>query len=232
MNPEAAKNAKTTTKIINQIQQMMIDDDLRAGQKLPSNATLAKRFSTSNETIKQAIATMQQRGLVRKNWLKGIVAENIFQPSLIDPLQNIIKNSEELSADAAEMRFILEVEVTMLAAKRRSLKDLENIETAYQAMALAFAEHDIRAQARTDVQFHYAIAEASHNKIFIQIMRSMMDISIDDVITNAENWMRYPGGLDIINLEHKNIYNAILAGDVKAAEKASRIHISYTQRNL
>lgn len=225
VNTESVKGADVSELIIAQIQQLMAEGLLKPGEKLPSVGKLAREYSVSRNAIRHTITLMEQRHMVKTSWAFGTIICDIFKQNLVDPLQDIVKNSLGLTLDAVEVRYILEVEVTMLAAQRRSVKDLMKIENAHNHLLEMFELNDIEAQACADVQFHVAIAEASHNTIFVHIMRSMTELTKHDIIKDINQILRRSGGKQLINREHKAIYQAVLAGDVAAAEQACRAHL-------
>ncbi len=77
-----------------------------------------------------------------------------------------------------------------------------------------------------DSRFHYAIAAASGNNLFVSIQDSLHDritqgSEVAQKISGKDNHAR----LERIYQEHKNIFDAIMAGDGEAARTAMRTHI-------
>lgn len=232
MNIEMAPVANTPEMIISHIQKMVLDGVLKPGEKLPSGRVLAEQFSVSRSSIKQTISLMEQRKIVKTRWNTGTVICDIFEHSLVEPLRDAVQNHQGLNLDAIEMRYILEVEVAMLAAKRRSMRDLEKIEASFQAMENASKSKNLITQVEADVQFHLAIANASHNRILIHIMSGMVELTRHNIFVNVQRVREQAHGQKKIHNEHKAIYQAILAGNEIAADKACRIHLRHAGHNL
>jgi GntR family transcriptional regulator, transcriptional repressor for pyruvate dehydrogenase complex len=121
-----------------------------------------------------------------------------------------------------DIRIGLESEAAALAAKNRTEDDM-------RAINLALAElHETHGmQPRYDAELHLAIARATHNHYFADLLGDLAHLLIPPLRvklahTSDEERAVY---LQHLNQEHSQIVRAIAQGDTEAARAAMRIHL-------
>ena len=97
----------------------------------------------------------------------------------------------------------------------------------FDAMAASHEGDDPAADAELDADFHYSIAEATHNPMMIFSLRSIFELIRQGVFYNRYVVYLESGGKDRLLEQHRAICQAIIAGDVKAAEKAMSDHLTF-----
>jgi GntR family transcriptional repressor for pyruvate dehydrogenase complex len=118
-----------------------------------------------------------------------------------------------------EIRLLLEVEVAGLAAERRTSADLEELEEILrEAMEI---QDDRDAFAECDVEFHAALAGATHNELFSVILDSLTDI----MLRMRQMAFDVPGMVQRSFKYHGAILEQVRAGDVEGARQAMRVHL-------
>ena len=130
--------------------------------------------------------------------------------------------------DCMEFREAVEAAAAGYAAQRASQVDLEAITDCFKRMEAAHEKCDVDEIARTDSDFHFAIYGAAHNLMLLQIMRSLETILRSNVYLNRKNLYEYRREREEQLVEHRAIYEAIMARDAKAAEEAARLHMIST----
>ena len=134
--------------------------------------------------------------------------------------------------------------MTRLAAARRRPADLERIETTGRAFEAAARKGDAKAMARTNFDFHAAIADASGNpwlaRFYCDLLNQGMRLSHLALVYDPPSG-RNPSqhGRAIVD-EHRRMIEAIAAGRADAAEKLASAHtalfrdrlVGFVQENL
>lgn len=193
------------------------------GEKLPSEAALIERFKVSRTVVRDAIAALRQEGLVEPRRGAGVFvlpASDADRANRIDP-QRVSSVVEGL-----ELRTAIEVESAYLAAARASPLQEEQMIQCFQDVARCIAEG--RPTVDADFSFHLAIAQASNNRRFV------------DILTTLGNEMIPRGALDVAEAsplaylqglqdEHRAILTAITQRDQVGAREAMRVHLSGSQ---
>jgi DNA-binding FadR family transcriptional regulator len=130
-----------------------------------------------------------------------------------------------------EVRIALEGQAAMLAAQRRTPGQMEDITTALAALRAAFEGGSVPAQA--DFEFHRAVASASGNALFAELLEMLNEI-IQQAMTVALGLTRV-GSKDRARRvveEHEAIAEAIAHGDAEAAGLAMRYHLHRARQRV
>ncbi|KQV46870.1 GntR family transcriptional regulator [Pelomonas sp. Root1217] len=198
---------------------------LKAGDKLPTEAAIMDEFEVSRTVVREAISKLQAAGLVETRHGIGTFVIGPgdapsfkISPEQFSTLQDVIA--------VLELRIGLETEAAGLAAQRRSEANLVALRRALD-MVIAAVEAGQDSVA-ADFQFHLEIARATQNGHFAELMstlgsqiipRARLEPSVD---MSAERlaYMRR------VNAEHESILDAITSQDTESARAAMRTHLS------
>ena len=193
-----------------EIEKTIKNGIFKLGEKIPSEPDLVKEFGVSRNTIREAIQSLIQAGVLESRQGDGtyVIAISKFEANILNRL-NKSKTSE-----VHEVRICLEKEIVKLAAQRRSDDDLKNIKNALNGKNLtkgSFIEN-----SKADLEFHLAIAKASHNSIFYDLYKSLAQYICTSVaqrleLTNMEE--------ELIYQLHIELFEAISQGNSKNAEE-------------
>lgn len=200
------------------------------GFQLPVEADLAASFGVGRNTVREAVRALAHVGMLDVTQGRG----------------TFVKSSDELAAaigrsltgtvlrDILEVRRGLEAEAAALAATRRTARELQRIVAAWEAQRAARDSQDHDATIVADIEFHVAIAEASHNQLLLALYRQLITSVRDSVHTlNRRNLVRplkaqqRQAGLErerVSRLWHQGITEAIRDRD---AERARNLTLQY-----
>ena len=119
-----------------------------------------------------------------------------------------------------------------LAAERATETDLERIRSCLEQMDVAAQTHHLEQQSEADVNFHQAIAEASHNVLFSHLSNSLLTMLHRHTQKNLANMFSAGGDKSQLRAQHQAIYDAIAAHDAKRATAEAQAHIAYVEDTL
>ena len=83
-----------------------------------------------------------------------------------------------------------------------------------------------------DVDFHMAIAEASHNVALVHVMRGIFNLMRINILRAREAMYHQEDALGLLDEQHIAIAEAIADRDPVAARAAANVHLSFTQVSL
>lgn len=224
-------STKTSDRIIEYIQTQMAEATLNAGDKLPSERKLAHQFNVSRATIREAIGLMEAKGMVKIRHGASTIILDIFKPKLIDPLQDLVKTNQALTADVIAVRHLLEVEATILAAQHATKPTLQIIKNALTHL-LSCNKQDAETQVKADMDFHLAIADASQNIVLTKMLRSMGNLVEHEMLKTITAAMQKTDGQNKLDEQHQQIYQAIKNADIQQAEAAARAHLQFVKNHF
>ena len=216
--------------IAKEIEKRIIAGDLIAGNKLPPERELAEQFNVSRPSIREAINKLQAKGIVRKVPGGGNYITDDLGSSFSDPLLELFASDKNASFDILELRFAVEALSAYFAAKRATHSQKENIKEKYQTLLLAHKEGVPEKEAKADVAFHLAIAEASNNPSIVHLMRNLLNVlelSISSFFheSSKDRHIRLPK-------EHGDILEAILNNEPILAREYMKYHIAGIEKRI
>ena len=143
-------------QISEKIIQLILDEHLEQGDRLPKEAVLVERLGAGRSTVREAMKLLQSRNIVRIKQGSGTyVASN---PGVADdPLGfTFIDDKRRLARDLLEVRFMIEPQMASMAAEHATDDQIICIkELCDESEHLAARDEDYSA---ADTAFHIAIA--------------------------------------------------------------------------
>ena len=226
------KQAKLSDVIQQQLESMIIEGSLEAGQKLPPERELAAQFEVSRPSLREAIQKLEAKGLVtRKQGGGTFVAKNILS-GLSDPFFDLMSKNPESQFDLLEFRHGIEGMSAYYAAMRGTPADFKAIEVKHLAIGDAQIENDYREEAKAVFEFYLAICAASHNAIILQLAKSMAPLLIDNIEKNLTMLSKRPDTFIRIADYRKRLLDAIVSGQPQKAWGASHRHLAFIEEIL
>lgn len=219
---------RLTDRAYTGIVEIINEDDLRVGDRLPSESRLAEMFGMSRTIVREALARLASDGITEPRRGAGSFVKS--RPS--DRMLAFMPMADlPATLGTYEVRFVLEAETARLAAMRHSPAEMDAIEDALEQLRAALLSS---APAHgEDMELHRSIVLATANPAFLsafdalfgdidKIMRAGVDISRS----------RPPEVIGAMMREHEMIVEAIRARDADAAALAMRWHLSEGRKRL
>jgi len=206
--------------VIEQIMDLIKNNELKPGDKLPPERELAEKLSISRNSLREAFRVLESRGLIKSKPGGGRFIREIRENGH-NNTENIILSLEKSSIlELLEAREIFEVKIAEIAAQRATLEDIEIIEKALNKIN---QKEELKEDKKmeSDTEFHLAIAGASHNFVFVNIMKLHLDLLKE---TREKTW-QIPGRREKQYQEHQAIFQAIKEHNSKKAEEAILKHL-------
>ena len=205
--------------------------EFKAGDKLPTEYEITRAFGVSRTVVREAMSRLQAAELVEtRHGVGTFVREGAGSaPFRIAPVEPATLN--ELIA-ILELRVSIEAEAAALAAERRGPAHLASMRRALDAFSRQAAQSKDAVQA--DFRFHLAIAQATGNRHFADLIRYLGTMLFPRARVNSaqladEKRATYLGR---VNREHERIYQAIARGAPEAARAAMRAHLENSRERL
>jgi len=204
---------------------------LKPGDKLPTESAIMQAYGVSRTVVREALSRLQAAGVVETRHGIGtfVLEARPAQGFGIDPAD--IATAVDVMA-VLELRISLETESAGLAAQRRSDAQLQEMRAALDAFEANVG--GAGDAVSPDLRFHLAIANATGNRYFADIMSHLGSTLIPRTRINSsrvarEDLTQY---LRRVNREHEEIYQAIARRDPESARAAMRIHLTNSRERL
>lgn len=223
---------KLSHSVVRQIEQLILRGILRPGERLPSERELSERLGVSRPSLREAVAELQDRGLLATRAGAGIYVADVLGSAFSPALVRLIASHDEAVFDYIAFRRDLEAIAAERAAIHGSDTDLKVIDAIFRKMEAAHRKRNPADEAELDAEFHLAILEASHNVILLHMMRSIFDLLKQGVFFNRQMMFRQRTTRDLLLDHHRAINEALQARDAAAARSAVTEHLSYVESQL
>ncbi|MEH7235038.1 FadR/GntR family transcriptional regulator [Bacillus sp. JJ1562] len=206
--------------VVEQLKEIITNGDLKPGDKIPSVRSLSSSFNVGQSTIREALSVLKTIGLIETRHGEGTFIRNFDSSILNQSIPDYLLITKDDIINLLDVRKILEKGTVAFAAQRRTTEDLKKIETAINQMESGLTSVIIGGEA--DWAFHYAIAEASHNKILKSLMEHLS--------VTMQKEMKFirdvsPSMPEKLLAEHRAIFLAIKEQNVAKAEELMFEHL-------
>lgn len=170
-NTESLFSPATTQRasevIYDQIYQKIISGALRPGDRLPSERELAEQFHRSRPSVREALRMLQQDGLLKitVGSAGGAVVQGMSMKIAEEPLKKLVDLGAIKFHELVDYRIISDRGCARLAAQHYTEEDAANLRRIMEEYR-AYT-HDSERLRLIDIEFHKALAQATHNSLAI-----------------------------------------------------------------
>jgi GntR family transcriptional regulator, transcriptional repressor for pyruvate dehydrogenase complex len=213
-------------QVENQLRSAILSGTFGRGDRLPTETHLAEQLRVSRATIREALRSLTQAGLIRKESgaKGGSFVEDYDHHTLGNLLVERLSNTLELGsityAEVGAFRNILEVPTVRLAAEHRDEMHLSALRDV--------VEHEKRATVTDPAisdynrEFHTILADASGNRLLAAFVAALHRVAhpLEFIETSPEVGRRAV-------IHHIDIVAAVAAQDADAAAEAMHNHLDY-----
>ncbi|HVQ94428.1 MAG TPA: FCD domain-containing protein [Mycobacteriales bacterium] len=226
--------AGVTERVVRRLDQLVLAE-LEPGAELPSESELASELAVSRLTVREAVRSLQARGLVetRRGRRPRVAYPNAAPVG--DFFTSVIRRDPRQLLDLLEVRLALEVHIASLAAQHASRASIAALELALAAMrqpADASTVDNPDAVHAADLQFHQALAAASGNQLLDFLIEAMEGPLHASRLRSLRGHLARGGTVADVIEQHARILDRVVARDAAGAAAAMRDHLAQTARDL
>ena len=218
------KPRKLPEQIADKLREMIIQEEMKTGMKLPAEAELMARFGVSRSTVREAVKILQTENIVDIRQGQGTFLCSM--PGLKqDPLGLRFANQQELIAHLLEMRLLIEPGVAALAAQRRQEEDLAQMKVLLDKMDNAYLHGE--DYTPYDAEFHSIIARAARNGVVERLLPTIHE----SIQAGYHHTQRVEGSYQRASQCHLDMYRGIMEHDSERARQAAQRHMMQTMHD-
>ena len=211
------------------LRRAILSGQVQSGDKLPSEAELARQFNVSRPTIREALRALESEGLIRKvpgagggSFIRS-VDHHSLGTMLQESMHNLLKLGTVTFDEVSVVRQYLEAPSAAFAALNRTeeqLKELHDIVDQQRKRSV-----DDPEVPKLDAMFHGAIGRMSGNRVLASFI---------DALHRESEPVHYlelspEVGRETV-LQHMEIVKAIANRDPQGAEAAINEHLTYLRK--
>jgi len=227
METDAA--ASVTDTVVQRLEDLVLGE-LEPGAELASEAELAARFQVSRLTVREAVRSLQARGLVEtRHGRRAVVAPPNAAP-IGGYFTAAVRRDPRQLLDLLEVRRALEVHIASLAAAQSSRTAISSMDLALGAMREAAA--DPVALHEADIGFHASLAAGAGNQLLRFLIEAMEEPLRASRMRSMRGHLARGGTVEDVIEQHERILQRVRARDAKGAAAAMQAHLEQTARDL
>ena len=198
--------------VYSRLEEEILSGELGRGESLVE-ISLAKRLGVSRTPIRGALHRLSEEGLVEISPNRGATVLGINADDLVD----IYKFRERLEGLAS-----------YLAATRITEEELYKLTEAVDLAEFYMTKKDTEHTKDLDTLFHSIIYKASGSR-FLERTLSELHRKIK---AYRKLSLTVPGRLERTECEHREILEAIKAGDAELADRLTSLHVRRALENM
>lgn len=218
---------KVYHSVVEKIIKKMQDEDLKTGDKFPTERELAEEYGVSRSSIREGLSVLESAGYIEVKPRSGIkILANPTEQIYNSLTKNIDASISPI--DLLEVRMGLECNAAYFAAQRKTFEDIMLIEENYKRLE----SQNEKLEYEADFQFHRSIVIATHNLLLVQVFDAFL-AEFKKQLQDRYGWATkiYANNSPSLG-EHYSIMQAIREGDGIKSEQAMRRHLSNSQTRL
>lgn len=228
------KKPRIAEQIAAQLEEMISQEDLQPGHRLPAERKLAEQLGISRPSLREAIQMLTSKGLLYSRqgggtFIKDTIASDTNDS---DPMLTLFRENPEYRFDVLEIRHALEGNAAFYAALRATDEDKQNIREKFEAMINLHGSDDPMDEARADAAFHLSIVEASHNMVLLHVMRGLFELLQNSILHNLDKLYTIPQVFNPLSNQHRAMMEAVLNSDPEAARIAAQQHLVFVEDSI
>jgi GntR family transcriptional regulator, transcriptional repressor for pyruvate dehydrogenase complex len=156
-------NTKVYLEIVKQLRAMISADDLKSGDKIPSERELSERLNVGRSSVREALRALELLGLIETRRGEGTFIRDFRGNQLVQLLGTFILQDEKAKLDVIETKNLIEMDFLRLVLNRADEKELLKLKSLVEADQL------------NDDQFFNQLVEMADNYLFSRIWLILKD---------------------------------------------------------
>lgn len=198
-----------SSSLFSRLQTDILTGKIRSGEKL-TEQRICEQYSVSRTPVREALRQLETDGLIESIPNRGAY---------------VIGFSSQDIEDMYQLRKIYEIQAVRWAIERITDEELDQLEETFEFMEFYTMKGDKEKMLNINTHFHQLIYSASHNRMLQHLLASYQ-IYIKHIRTSSRSDKEY---LKLVLEEHRAIFEAIKARDVRAAALAMEIHMDHSK---
>ena len=221
MGLKPINNKSVSQEVLEQIKGHIISGEWAPGTKIPGELELVEQFGVRRISVRGAIHQLVGMGILSIRRGEGTFVSEVYPKDYLNALLPVLVINRSDLMEILEFREMMESESVRAAARRAEPGDIDRMNLVIENMKKA--EGDYTKFAIEDVNFHIALALATHNSVIIKvnaIIHDMLKNAMEEIVTLTG----FQGGL----YYHEKILEAIIGKQDELAAQLMREHIRTT----
>lgn len=218
-------------QIVEDIIEKIRTKELLPGDKLPNEYDLSNRYDCSRMAVREALKILTAKGLTITRHGEGSFVNSLNIETIAETLDTLFLLSENTNVEMMQLRKLMETEAARLCAQNATIEDIQTIEQYMlereHYASITQTPENIQKKYDADRHFHLAIAQGSHNELFVNFINTIQKtMSLHQSHSASEETSRNT------SLYHEEILKAIKDHDASRAADMMNAHLSRVEEAI
>lgn len=214
---------RTFEVVSDEIKKLILNGDLKVGDKLPSESELARRFNVGRQTIREAMRLLELSGYIKIE--KGLGKGAVVADTVMNTFSNLFLEAFLMKKidihDLTVARIEIEKAMMQYVLKSITPEDIRALEENVRA-----SKEKIKNRIQPfheNIEFHRLLARISKNSVFILVIELIMT-----VVSDFRSQVKLPFTFPKKNIsDHERIVDALKRGNWEEVKAVIEDHLSY-----
>lgn len=208
--------------ILKQIIDNIQTGKLKAGDALPAERTMAETMGVSRAAVREVLRALELLGILKAVPGGGNYITEDLDTWLIGPLSILFQLNNGYVRQNQQLRVALERENAILAAKKCTPLDAAEL---WMIIARLDAAEDEKMRGELDKELHQKIAKIADNPMIYSVLAAA-DKLTESIISGIRDYIMHKNqSAAVVDEQHHRLVEAIINGDVEAAERCMSEHM-------
>jgi DNA-binding FadR family transcriptional regulator len=221
---EPVHKKKLYQEVLDRLIAAISTSEFPPGSQLPSERELMSMIGVGRPSIREAMLSLQQMGLIKISHGERARVINPTAEVLVDQISAamimLLATSPRGLEELKEARLWLETALVRMATRNATARDLDRLAASIRELKEARGDHARFVAA--DMAFHGLIADMSGNSMVAAVTKGMLDW-----LSRFKRDLVSVRGAERLTIEeHEKIHKAIAAGDAATASAMMADHIT------
>nr|WP_285852135.1 GntR family transcriptional regulator [Robertmurraya korlensis] len=199
------RGSKVYLEIVKQLRNMIEQDGLTPGDKIPSERELCERLNVGRSSVREALRALELLGLIETRRGEGTFIRDFRSNQLVQLLGTFVLQDTKAKQDVIETKYLIELDCLRLILRRNNEKQLEELKDWIESCEF------------TDDQFFIKIVELADNHLFYRIWSILND---------------YYDALKLPKMERKDPFYSSIVQALRGGNEADVLRAYYSLRKL
>lgn len=206
--------------LVEQIQQRIMSNELKFGDKLPPEREMSELYNISRNSVREALRTLEVVGLIECRHGDGNFIANNLDGCVINALSAMFVLNKGKISELLQMRRAIELGSVRNIIERGSREDvavLRDILAEYEGA-------DVEKYLNLDERFHKTLVNLSGNTLYQIVFDMLSALILPDMRKVVRITVEADSKQDLY-AEHLALLGAIEAGDLRRADAILTKHL-------
>lgn len=202
-NVEQSKD-KAYEKVTHYVKERIKTGELRVGDKIPTERELSEKLELSRNSVREALRTMDNMGLIRCRQGSGNYISGEMQQIIEETLYMMFMLKQISDIDVSQLRRAIDIQAMILAVHNVNEDDIYEIKQLLDRLDVI----EVDESAFVDRDIHLLISKYSKNKL-IEIINDTLSTIMEKFIFKARRLV-IGNESDVLTVFHRDMLMSLL----------------------